>query len=129
MSWLRSPYKIIVGNLHRLPQIFYPRYDAIHIFLGTYTLFFSYGLYLLSVFVCSRKKSHIISGQPFESCHCVSHYRTVRMSDVKIRAWIVNRCCNVVFTFSCCHFTNHSFQIIYIAGSFLSAYCISSSCL
>ena len=116
MPRLCSADKIIIGNFHGLPQLFYAAYNFIYILLRSYPLFFGDGLNLLPVLVRTGEEPDIITGQSLESRHGVCHYRTIGMPYMKVGTRIVNRSCNIVFSFALCHFY-HSFPARLRMGS------------
>ena len=90
MSRLCGPDEIIIGYLHCLPQILDAGYDLVNILLRGHALLLCEKLDLLSVLVCTCQEHDIVTLQSLESRHRVSHDCTVCVSDMQIRARIVN---------------------------------------
>ena len=94
-----SSNEIVIGDLHGLPQVFDTGNDLINVFLRRYAFFLRDILDLLSVFVSSREKSHVVACQALETCHGVCHNGAVRVSDMEIGTRVIDRGRDVILAF------------------------------
>ena len=92
--------KLIVVDVHQLPQ----RLDlldlSVHIFLRRNPRGFRDLLDLLTVLVRARQQICVVACQRLEALHRIGRYRRVGVSDMEISARIVDRCRNIIGWFS-----------------------------
>ena len=92
MPVLRRTDKIVIGDFHSIPQSDDSAHDIVHVLLRCHAVLRSHFLDFLTVLVRAGQETDIISRSPLKPCHRIGHDGTVSVSDVKIRAGIINRC-------------------------------------
>lgn len=100
MAFFRRADKVIIRDIQFFPQLLEERYDFIDVFDGLNTFFFSSPLNLLAVFVRAGQEKDVIAAQAVEPSQRVGNRRAVRVPNVKFGAWIVNRCGDIILSFS-----------------------------
>ena len=90
----------VIGNFHQFPQVFDACYNFVCVFLGCHALAVCDSFDFLTMFVCTCQEHNVIAAQSFVTCHCVSCYCAVGMTDVQFVTGIVNGCGDIEFFFS-----------------------------
>ena len=83
--------EIVVRDVELLPKPLKSRNDLVDVGKGRHALLLCLLLDLLPVLVASREKEHIVIGQPLETCDSVGNRRAVRVSNMQLRARVVDR--------------------------------------
>ena len=84
LIWMQTP-----------PEILEACHNFIDIGLWRNALFFCLKLDFLSMLIRSGQKEHIIPGQALETGQRIRDCCTVRMSNMKLGTWIIDRCCYI----------------------------------
>ncbi len=87
---LRRADKVVVGDLHRLPQLQNAFDDRIDVFLRLLPPRLGQLLNLLTVLVGSRQEHDVAPRQALKSRHGIGHHRAIRVTDVEVVAGVVN---------------------------------------
>ena len=87
---IRGADKIIMADVHQLPELADSLNDAVHIFLGFHTGVFRHALDFLAMLVCSCQEHDIVAGLSFETRKRVRRNGGIGMPDMQLVARVVD---------------------------------------
>ena len=91
MAFFRRADKIIIGNIQFFPQLLETGHDMIDVGLRRDASFFGFALNFLTVFIRTRQEKYIFAFQAVVPRQDVGERCAVGMTDMQLRARIVNR--------------------------------------
>ena len=98
MVIIRCPYKVIIGGVHQIPQVFNGACYLINKLLRSNPCFLCLQFNLLSMLIRSRLEEHVIAVFPFKSGNAVCQHNLIAVADVRLTRSIGNRRRNIILT-------------------------------
>ena len=95
VALLSGADEIIIGNAQAAPEFLKASNNLVHIRLRRHACFLCLLLYLLAVLIGAGQEKHVIPRQALETRNRIRQGRAVGMTDMQLRAWVVNRGGNV----------------------------------
>ena len=96
MTFIGSPNKIVIGNMHFFPQCFKTIYNICSIFKRRNALCFCSALDFLAMFIRTGQETYIITSQSLKTSNRICYRCTICMTNVQLSTWIINRCRNII---------------------------------